>query len=415
MSVFSVFGNKNKQKVNDNESHYRRLCTVSAVAKYACLILCLALVLYGFSFRTDEINADNFNYLLNYLGEGETDVKAYKTIYFDNNDTNRFSIVRGDLAVVNDSGSAVYTLAGLRRSVDSALKLDSPQVLSSAKYMYIYDLGGTDLVIKSTLETVHTVSYNYPLRGAAVTDSGYFALIGEEKTSRSSVYVYDDSFRVIYDCAYGSLYTLSVDLNDDASRLLTASVEAEGGEFLTTLYMYSLNEKEPLAKQLIAGEYPYKVAFTKNGGFMLLTNLCLRVYDGKANLVSTLEFGEAGISNYHIGDKYFIRQYSISTLSAAVKVEVYSAADGSLVWESSYNEGTRLAKSCGDNVYIASGNEMTVVSLESGKECTVQIEGETVDVLEIEEGKALVISKGMASVLDYGALLIKEGEESWAQ
>lgn len=413
MGVFSVFGSK-KEKNNDAKSYYRRLAIVSAVSKYICLFLCLALLLYGFSFRTDEINADNFNYLLNYIGEGETDVSAYKTIYFDNNDTNCFSIVRGDFAVVNDSGSAVYTLAGLRRSVDSTLKLDNPQILSSAKHMYIYDLGGTDLVVKSSLETVETISYSYPIRGAAVTDNGYFAIIGEEKTSRSSVYVYDDSFRVVYDCDYGSLYTLSVDLNKAGDRLLTASVEADGGEFLTTLYMYSLSEEEPLAKQLIAGEYPYKVAFTENGGFMLLTDKSVRFYDKNANLASTLEFGENGISTFHMGDKYFIRQYSLSTLSAAVKVEVYDAADGSLVWQNDYNEGTRLAKSCGDKVFVVSGNEITVLSLDGDGEFTAAWEGEIVDVLDIEDGKVLVVCKGMASVLDYGKLLDKEGEESWA-
>lgn len=414
MGVFSVFGGK-KPKTNDAKSYYKRLSVASAVAKYLCLFLCLALLLYGFSFRTEEINADNFNYLLNYIGEGETDVASYKTIYFDNNDTNRFSIVRGDFAVVNDSGSAVYTLAGLRRSVDSMLKMDTPQILSSAKYMYVYDLGGTDLVVKSSLETVHTVHYNYPIRGAAVTDSGYFALVVEEKTSRSSIYVYDDSFRVVYDCDYGSLYTLSVDLNKAGNRLLTASVEAEGGDFLTTLYMYSLEKEEPLAKQLIAGEYPYRVAFTENGGFMLLTDKCVRFYDKNANLSSTLEFGANGISTYHMGDRYFVRQYSISTLSAAVKVEVYDSANGNKVWENDYAEGTRLAKSFGNEVFVVSGNEITVVALDSDTQITEKAEGELVELLKIEDGKVLAVSKGMASVWDYGALLLKEGEESWVQ
>ncbi len=407
MGAFSVFGNKDKPKGNEVQTHYRRLFTVSAVAKYVCLILCLGLLLYGFSFRTDEINTDNFNYLFNYLGEGETDSTQYKTIYFDNNETNRFAIVRGDLAVVNDSGSAVYTLSGLRRSVDSTIKLDSPQVLSGAKFMYIYDLGGTDVVVKSTLETVKTLGFDYPLRGAAVTDSGYLALIGEEKTSRSSVYVYDDNFRLVYDCSYGSLYTLSVDLNASANKLLTASVEAEGGAFLTTLYMYSLGSEEPLVKQTVAGEYPYKVAFTENGGFMLLTNMCLRIYDSKANLVSTLEFGESGITTYYMGDGYFVRQYSISALSAAVRVEAYSATDGKLVWQGDFEEGTRLAKTVGDDLFIVSGDKMTVVDLKEGKEANAVLEGETVEILGVDTDKVLVITKDTASVLDYGALFLK--------
>lgn len=415
MGAFSVFGGKGREKVKDGAAYYTRLHTVSAVLKYVCLVLCLAVLLYGFSFRGGEINSDNFNYLLTYLGEGEVDTESYKTIYFDNNDTNRFAIVRGNLAVVNDSGSAVYTLGGVRCSVDSTLRLDSPQVISGAKYMYIYDLGGTELVVKNALETLHTITYNYPIRGAAATDSGYFAVISEEKTSRSSVYVYDDSFRLVYDCAYGSLYTLSVDLNSSADRLLTASVEAENGDFVTTLYLYSTATEEPLAKQRIAGEYPYRVMFTESGGFALLTDTCLRVYDKNANLSATVDFSDHGITKYSLDAAYFVRQYAISTLSAAVRTEIYSLADGALVRADDFENGVRLAKSCGGKVFIASGNELSIVFPADGEVCSVTCEDEAVDVLDIGEGKALIVFGGMAKSLDYSGLLDRKGNDIWAQ
>lgn len=415
MGVFSVFGIKGKEKVKDGAAYYAHLHTVSAVLKYVCLVLCLAVLLYGFSFRGSEINSDNFNYLLTYLGEGEVDTESYKTIYFDNNDTNRFAIVRGNLAVVNDSGSAVYTLGGVRCSVDSTLRLDSPQVISGAKYMYIYDLGGTELVVKNALETLHTITYNYPIRGAAATDSGCFAVISEEKTSRSSVYVYDESFRLVYDCAYGSLYTLSVDLNATADRLLTASVEAENGEFVTTLYLYSTDSEEALVKQRIAGEYPYRVMFTENGGFTLLTDTCLRVYDKDADLTATVDFSDKGITKYSLDSTYFVRQYAISTLSAAVRVEVYGLSDGALVWAKDFENGVRLAKSCGGKVFIASGSELSIVFPAYGEECSVTCEDEAVDVLDIGEGKALIVFDGMAKSLDYNELLERKGNDVWAQ
>lgn len=415
MGVFSVFGIKGKEKVKDGAAYYAHLHTVSAVLKYVCLVLCLAVLLYGFSFRGSEINSDNFNYLLTYLGEGEVDTESYKTIYFDNNDTNRFAIVRGNLAVVNDSGSAVYTLGGVRCSVDSTLRLDSPQVISGAKYMYIYDLGGTELVVKNALETLHTITYNYPIRGAAATDGGCFAVISEEKTSRSSVYVYDESFRLVYDCAYGSLYTLSVDLNATADRLLTASVEAENGEFVTTLYLYSTDSEEALVKQRIAGEYPYRVMFTENGGFTLLTDTCLRVYDKDADLTATVDFSDKGITKYSLDSTYFVRQYAISTLSAAVRVEVYGLSDGALVWAKDFENGVRLAKSCGGKVFIASGSELSIVFPAYGEECSVTCEDEAVDVLDIGEGKALIVFDGMAKSLDYNELLERKGNDVWAQ
>ena len=415
MGAFSVFKDRKKEKVSDAGTYYHSLGTVSAIAKYICLFLCLIVLLYGFSFRTDEINSDNFRYLFNYLGEGEANAETYKTIYFDSNDKNRFAIVRGDLAVANDSGSAVYTLAGARRSVDSTLKFDSPRILASAKYMYIYDLGGSDLVIKSPVETIHTVGYHYPIRGVSVTDSGRFVVISEEKTSRSSVYVYDDSFRVIYDCSYGSLYTLSADISDSTDRLLTASVETEGGDFLTTLYLYSLNSKEPVIKQLISGEYPYKTAFTEDGGFFLLTDKSVRFYNRNADLVSTCEFGKEGISSYSAGKKYFIRNRSLSALSPAAKVEIYSTADGKKVWEREFPAGVRFTKSYGSYIFIASGSVITIVTPRDGNEKSFEDKDETVDILWIDEDKVLKLSKGMANVFEFGEMFEHEEENSWAQ
>lgn len=414
MGVFSVFGSGKKEKANDGAAYYRRLAAGFAAAKYACLILCLGLVLCGFSFRTDEINADNFNYLLNYLGEGETKATVYNTIYFDDNETNGFAVVRGDFAVVNDGGSAVYTLAGDRRSVDSALRFEDPQVLSGTKFMYIYDIGGAELVIKSALETVSTLRFDYPIRGAAATEGGYLAVICEEKTSRSSVYVYDDSFRMIYDCAYGSLYTVSADLDETARRLVTASVSAEGGQFVTTLLLYSLDAEEPIARQVIEGEYPYKAAFCE-GSIALLTDRGLRLYGADGGETASIPFGDAGISAFDLGDRYFVRQYPVSALSSAVEVEVYDSVDGSLALSRSFPEGTRLAKSGGGYLFTVSGSTFTATEIESGKEVNAETDGEVLDVLEVEEGKLLVVSKGRASVLDYGALFATEEEESWAQ
>ncbi len=411
MGAFSVFNGK-KQKVVDGKSYYKRISVFFALIKYLCLVLALATVLYGFSFRTDEINADNFRYLLSFLGDGETENENYNTIYYDNNETNRFALVRGDLAVVSNSGVAVYSLLGARRSVDTTFKMDAPEVISSAKYMYIYDLGGTKLVAKSTLETVQTLNYEYPLRGATATDNGYFAVISEKKTSRSSVFVYDESFREVYNCSYGSLYTLSIDLNADATRLVTASVEAVGGEFVTALYLYDLSKEEPLVKHSITGEYPYRVAFGDNGEIALLTDSRCHMYDKAGNESAVLDFGTEGISGCYMGGSYFLRQYSLSALTAGVRLEAYSLKDGKLKWSGDFESGLRVAETEGEYLFTADDKTLTVTHIPSGESRTHTTEETIMDLLPVEDGKSLVLTEGAGNVLDYKELLKMKGETS---
>lgn len=409
MGAFSVFKGKTKEETKDSGAYYRRLKTAFTICKLCCMLGVILLVLYGFSFRTDEINRDNFRYLLNSLGNDQVQSSEYQTLYFDSNDNNRFVLVRGDLAVVNSSGSSVYTLSGTRQSADSTLRMDNPELMSSAKFMYIYDLGGTELVVKNTLETVKTINYNYPIRAAAAADTGYFAVVSSEKTTRSTVFVYDDKYREVYKCSFGSQYTLSVDLGGDATRLLTASVFAEGGDYVTEVAVYSLSEKEPLVRRTVKGEYPYKACFT-DSGFALLTDVGCHFYDGSGEELSFLAFGDEGIDTYYMDRGHFIRQYSTSTMTSAEELEVYDSK-GNAVYKHSFADGVRFASCDGDYLFVISGINMLTVRLEDGEVKTTPAQTGVLKLLPVGDKKVLVLTEGTGNVFDYGALFIERDNE----
>lgn len=412
MGAFSVFSGKKKKKDTDSSTHYRRLSTVTMISKFSVLLLTLIMVLWGFSFHTDEINMDNFKYLVNSLSGDNVQVTKYNTLYYDKSEDNRFAFVRGDLAVVNSNGSTVYSLNGERKSADVALKTDDPQVLWSAKYMYIYDLGGKEFVIKNSLDTVKTLSFNYAIRGAAVTDSGYFAVASNEKTTRSSVFVYDDKYREVYKRSFGSQYTLAVDINDSADRLLTASVAAVGGNFVTELGLYPLTDESTLASISFEGEYPYRVCFNKDNGFMMLTDKGCRFFDKDGALLSFTEFGITGIDDFEIDEHGFIRMYSSATMSAEETIELYSGADGSLLYADSYEKGVRLARCHGDYLYVVSDSLLYAVRLSDGEIRSTTVEPDVLELLTVEKDRLLVLTEGTGDVYNIAELFNDIKEES---
>ncbi|MBR6594154.1 MAG: hypothetical protein IKK83_03100 [Clostridia bacterium] len=403
MGVFSVFGGGDKGKGDSGGAYYRRLSIRFTICKFSCLLLLILVVLYGFSFRTDEINMDNFRYLFNSAGSDNTQVQSYRTLYFDSSDSNRFALVRGDLAVVNNSGSAVYGLGGERKSADSTLRMDDPHVISSAKFMYIYDLGGTELVVKNTLETVSTLRFPYAIRDAVAADGGYFAVVSSEKTTRSTIFVYDDRYREVYKCSFGSQYTLSVDLNEDATQLITASVYSKDGIFVTAVELFSLSEKKALSSYSFEGEYPYRVYFTEDGGFMLMTDAGLRIIDSKGDGVAFLEFGDLGIDNYYMDGNCFIKQYSPATMSAEEFLEYYDAS-GKLVYENSYANGIRHVSRNGNYLFVISGSTMYMVRLSDGTVKETEAAENVLDTVFLEDGKVLILTAGTGSVLEYEKL-----------
>lgn len=410
MGLFSVFGASEK-KNNGGDAYYRRISKVFTLLKLLCILLLILSVLLGFSFRTDEISMDNFRYLFNTLGSDNTQNLAYKNIYYDSSDQNSFALIRGDLAVVNSGGSAVYSLSGQRKSADSSLKMDNPTVLSGAKYMYIYDLGGTELVIKDTLDTVDTKKYSYPIRAAAVTDGGYFTVVSSEKSTRSTVFVYDDKYREVYKRSYGTLYTTSADLNDDASRLLCASFTAEDGKFVTEALLYSLTAEDPLFTYTCEGEYPYKVQFTKSGGFMLLTDKGCRFFNSNLDCVAFCEFGSDGIDGFYMDDSHFAELISASAMTAEKQIRVYGE-NGEVLLEKFFSDGIGLASCDGDFLFTVSGGALFVTDLASGEERNTSIANDVLDLLPIGDRSILVLTEGEGYVLNYGELFNKETEVS---
>lgn len=411
MGAFSIFSGKETKKTNDCGMYYRRLSLIFTICKFAMVLGLIITILIGFSFHTDQINMDNFRYLMNSVGAEDAKDLSFKTLYYDSSDDNKFIMVRGDLAVVNSSGSTVYTLAGQRKSADATLRMDNPDVLASAKYMYIYDLGGTELIVKDTINTVETIRYDYPIRAAAATDIGKFAVVSREKTTRSTVFVYDDKYREVYKCSFRDLNTVSIDLSEDGESLICTSFTADEGEFLTQLAIYSLSGKEPVVTLSYRDEYPYKACFTENGGYMLLTSKGCRFYDVFNSCTATLTFGDEEMDSFYMDDSYFIQQSSVSAMTAEEILKVYNTA-GKLLWQGSFEHGIKLAECAGDYLFTVSGTDLAVVRLSDGETAHAQTEEDMLDIMPIGEDNALLLTKGSANVLDYGGLFNKEMEES---
>ncbi len=402
MGVFSIFTGKKKIN-NETKTHYKRYATAFMLTKYLCLILALVMLLYGFTFLTEEISMDNFRYLLSFITSDEKDVSEYNTIYYDNDANNDFALVRGDLAVVNSGGSAVYSMSGKRRSVDTTLRMDHPMTLSSAKQFFVFDIGGTELVVKSSLETVTRLNFEYPIWAVDVAQNGVYAVASAEKDSRSTVFVYDEKNREFYKCAHGSLYTVSVALNDSAEKLLVASVKSENGDFISTVRMYSLNKEAVELELNVAGEYPQKISFRKGGGFILMTNKSCRFYDKNNGLVSQVIYGTEGISSFYLNENGFVRESSGNSLSATETLRYYNT-DGTVLFEKSFDNGVKHSLENGGFLFAVSGESLYVIRLSDGEIRDCPVPSDTLETMPVEDGKTLVLTKGSAYALDYSAL-----------
>lgn len=403
MSVFSIFSEKGNQKAKKKltaQEYYLRLARAATAFKYGLILLLVVFVAYCVTFKSDEITLDNFKYIGKVI-----DVNSQITpsngdvLYFDADDTNRFGLVRGDLAVANSNGVSVYMLSG-SRLLKSNFKFDCPVVLQSEKNVFVYDLGGTELKIFSSYANVHTQSYSYPILGAAVNEKGTFAVISSERGYRSALFVYDEHFRPVYRQFFGEIYLTATDINEDGTELITAAVKGVNGENTTVVNCFSVNEEQPLYELTVAGEFPWKVSYGADGGFSLLTDKALRIYNADKECLCTVSFEGKTVSDCKLSDEFAILSFSPSSLSGSKELAVYSTENGQELYRAVYPKGLKNFEVLGDKVYALSASELSVFSPKEADEgFKKEVDEVYSSVLPVNEGYALVLSGGSAEVV----------------
>ena len=180
---------------------------------------------------------------------------------------------RGGVAFVNGTGIEIYSPDG-KRLLDVNEEFSAPRAISSRKYLLTFDQGGNTFVVTSAYSKLYSGKTDFPIYGAAVADSGHFALITGSDRALSEVLLYDSNFNLIQRFERASA-TVSVAISDNGKRIALLGAVAEQGNIYTKLDVFRLGEAEAESSVLLEGEAPLSIGFTDNKHLALLTDQAL--------------------------------------------------------------------------------------------------------------------------------------------
>lgn len=292
---------------------------VSATYKVAQRILWLIFVVFMiFSILTNyrEITYDNFFYLIkDFSGAVDSDSSRYETLSYESDSRQNFALYRGGVATVSPSRLSVFTSTG-RRTLNTTVSYSSPYMISSNRYILVYDTSGTNFALYNSFAKIHTETLDYPVTDACLAEDGSFAIVTRSADSRSVIIVYDRDFdREIEIRADYHVFDLSLDR--DRNLLSILSYEVGDGTGRTTLSVWDLNDmkkEEKMAQVEWDGEFPLACGFLEGRKFAVLTNRRVRILNDDFSLEE-------------ISDDYFggnITGYSLNDQGVAVAVTVSS-------------------------------------------------------------------------------------------
>ena len=375
MGAFSWFKDKNtkknKQEIPTVESHYIKLARKASFLRYAVLLFIVLFGVYSFSFHSNEITVDNFDYMMKFLNVGEDeDENKGSLIAFDGSTGNRGLIYKGDLAVLNENG---LTVTGWNSEVilRDSFSFDHPKIIENGKNIFCYDLGGKELRIFNSYSRLSKLNYDYPIHYVDASQNGEFCVVSSAKSYRSAVFVYDAEFRIRYSRYFSDKYVNFAAISPSGQEFLVAAQYSKNGNLVTYIAKFSLTSENARFSQEFIGEIPLGIYYTDNG-YCLLTTDNLRSFNTSNEIVSEISFADRKLlSGKVIGSRALIN-YGLEGLSGGTETVVYRN-DGGVEYKKTFNTALSDATVCNNLLYTLSSGVLTACNIETGEETEYSI------------------------------------------
>lgn len=187
---------------------------------------------------------------------------------FLSTDGNAVSLSDTSLTVLGPSGQE---LLSLRHS------FNQPMIQATNGKYLLYNQGSTGYMVVSGTEVKVERSASKDILTGAISSNGRFALAtqGQDGASDFTVYLVNGETQFTYSFSQG--YITSVALNGDGTRAMVCTVRSQGGELISKITVFDLNQPEPVGE-----------------------------YETRDNLLMESYWGDNGVL-YAIGDNSLVR------------------------------------------------------------------------------------------------------------
>ena len=239
----------------------RAFRTVTALLLAAVMVLSVFLT-YGF------LVDNQFRYLYKIWKINPVSLnRQYNDITYAAGNGAKFVFYKDDLGVIENGKFSVFDLSGDRRFRTEAPN-SAQAFASSEKYVALYTPGDKRLAIYDSFSVVYDHAFPYPIRLAAVSDSGMFAVCLREE-ERIVIEVYNqDSKKQFSVSVPKDTVVYDLDLSENGDKIAITTMEggntAEAGNYYTKFALWDISSGKNIFSEQIAGKKPVETSFFDN-------------------------------------------------------------------------------------------------------------------------------------------------------
>lgn len=282
---------------SDGLMHFDKVSRGYSKAAKVIFISMAVFFLVTLFFNSKLITYNNFSFLLRDISSA-ADIASenYSSISYKNDEMRVTKGFRGGIITVSSTDLTIYNATG-RRTLSVNENLVSPNIAVSKKYAVVYELGGNKYRVYNSFARIASGSFEYPISGAAVSDSGWFALVTKDNGHNAVVHLYDDDCHLRNTYSFASKYVFSVAINEKGSRIAIILTEAAGDRFSTSVMICDPGKNEKRSEVIVSDGLPYGCTFTESNNIQLICSDGVFVINGNdGSIINSSAFNGQSIS-----------------------------------------------------------------------------------------------------------------------
>lgn len=303
--------NSVKNKITAKTDVY--LAKVSYRYKYFKQLLCLLLLILLLSFVLNgNLSYEKYYFLAKDMKLASDFVtSSHDTVTYNVGDSQSFALYRGGIAVASRERISILSASG-RELYSQSHEYSNPSLISSDRFLLLYDVGGRKLSVFNSFSELKKQTFEYPLLGASISDSGDFAVITRNDKYDSVVSVFTQN-GARYDYYFATGRAVGVSLSENGTKMAVALAYADNTEMNGEVRVYKVGSKDYNYAKLTFAGIPYSLKMYDNGNVCALGSKGVNTFSEDMNMLGEYltdrdifvhSFADDGIALAHLSDNH---------------------------------------------------------------------------------------------------------------
>ena len=253
---------KKRRREPQKKKTVRNAIIISAVVLVVLVVSMFFIFGGGYSFSNAMTNIENW-FMGTDAGDGYpvglTGSGADKMGFFSEN---------GNAYVLTDSSFTAVSLSG-EEIFSQRHNCSVPGVSYSGGSFLIYDMGNTSYTIGSGGDAADKFTSINNINAADISKSGKYVVFTQSQDYSSELLVYNKNNELIFTYKYAENYPVAAAVNPDGTKVCAVSINENGGELYSVLAIFNLDNTEPQAQYVSAGNFITELHWEGNTLFAL--------------------------------------------------------------------------------------------------------------------------------------------------